>query len=246
MQAPVKSVIITLPTYNEADNIEALCREIFRLYPEIAILVIDDDSPDGTWQIVRDLQKEYAGLYLLHRQDQKGRGTAGRDGFLKAVELGAQHVIEMDADFSHHPAQISSLLEKADDKTVVIGSRLIKGGAEAGRKKSRRWITLAANWYIRRVLKLTIKDCTSGFRVFPRNILEKIDFASFRSTGPEIVQEMLYHCVNAGASFKEVPILFKERAAGHSTFNSRIMLRSLIFIIYLRFFYKITALKKKE
>ncbi len=244
MQDPYEGVVVTLPTYNEAENIEKICRELFDRYSGVRIVVIDDDSPDGTWKIVKDLQETCKGLYVIRRRE-KGRGTAGRDGFLKALQLHASYVVEMDADFSHHPRYLGCLLQKADENTVVIGSRLVKGGGETGRNFFRKYITLAANWYIRLLLGISVRDCTSGYRVFPRRILEKIHLSSLQAIGPEIVQEMLYRCRKANACFEEVPILFEERAAGSSTFNIKILLRSLLFVFYLRFFYRFSVNKKK-
>lgn len=235
MQDPLKNVMVTLPTYNESENIEKICLTVFERYPGIKIVVIDDNSPDRTWEIVEKLKKNWPNLFLIRRLDQKGRGTAGRDGFLFALQEGAQFIIEMDADFSHNPRYIAEMLNVAAEDKVVIGSRLVPGGGEVGRNPVRRWITLMANWYIRIVLGLKIRDCTSGYRMFPRNILKKIDLESLSSTGPEIVQEILYRCRIVGAEFCEIPILFEERAAGTSTFNVKIMIRSLFFVLSLRF-----------
>lgn len=228
-------VVITLPTYNESGNILPLIHKLRQLYPAFMILVIDDDSPDKTWQIVQEEMKQDSKLFLLHRCHEKGRGTAGRDGFLKALELQADYVVEMDADFSHNPIYIQNFLDAADQETVVIGSRLVKEGAETGRFFLRKWITFLANAYIRILLGIPVRDCTSGFRLFPKNLLENCGLENLRCTGPEIVQEMLFRCRKAGGNFLEVPILFEERYAGESTFNWKIMVRSLLFMISLRF-----------
>lgn len=223
-----------LPTYNEAQNITALIEEILALGPEYEALVVDDNSPDGTWRIVKDMAAANARVHLLHRITDKGRGTAGAAGLRKAVDLGADRVIEMDADFSHHPRFIPALIAASDNADVVIGSRLVNGGGEQGRSPVRTMITLGANLYIRLVLGLQIRDCTSGFRVFRSDALKKMHLEKMRSRGPAIVQELLLAARRAGCTFAEVPILFEERRAGDSTFNVKIMLAGLWSVIRFR------------
>jgi len=228
-------VFVTVPTWKESANIKALIGEIRSGYPDLHILVIDDDSPDRTWEIVEKLSMNDDHVHLLHRKGPRGRGTAGRDGFLMAMEMGADYVIEMDADFSHDPVYIRQFLEHLNPNTVLIGSRLIKGGKEEGRSPLRTVITLLSNCYIRLILGLKVRDCTSGYRLFPSEILRKIPLGTLSCKGPEIVQELLYHAAEAGANFMEIPIIFRDRRAGVSSFNWKIMLRSLWFILALRF-----------
>lgn len=222
-------VIALLPTYNEAENIRTLIPALLEIGDYMEALVVDDDSPDGTWRVALELEKQFPGrVHLLHRKTERGRGSAGLAGFAEAVRLGADLVVEMDADWSHHPRHIPAMLEKTQEADVVIGSRLIPGGGERGRNWARRWITLGANWYLRTLLHLSPQDCTSGFRVFRREILSAIRFDRLDSNGPAIVQEMLLCCRAAGARFAESPILFEERRAGTSTFNRKIMLQGLL------------------
>ncbi len=239
MKLQDKKFFVVIPTYNEADNIKFLIENLLTLYPFLHILVVDDNSPDGTYKIVKEIANEKKNVHLLHRLKEKGRGTAGRDGFIKALELGADYIIEMDADFSHDPIYIEKFIENAAEDTVIIGSRLIKGGKEIGRNIIRTIITFFANLYIRVLLNLPVKDCTSGYRLFPSKILKRIPLGKFKSKGPEIVQELLYHCKKQKARFLEIPIVFRDRRAGKSTFNLKIMFRSLWFVFYLRFFYKL-------
>lgn len=222
-------VLATVPTYNESANIARLVPALLALRPDLEVLVIDDDSPDGTWQIVERLAAADPRVHLMHRTRERGRGTAGRDGFRWAAQRGAEFVVEMDADFSHHPRFIPALLAPAErgEADVVVGSRLVAGGGEVGRPWSRRLITRLANLYIRLMLRLPVRDCTSGFRVFRGELLRGIAWDDVRSTGPEIVQEVLMLARARGARMVEVPILFEERAAGQSTFNWKIALRSL-------------------
>ncbi len=229
-------VLATLPTFNEAENIRPLIEELLAIAPDFEVLVIDDDSPDGTWRVVEEMAAQEPRVHLLRRTHERGRGTAGRDGFRWAADSGAELVVEMDADFSHPPRFIPSMLDAAENGTdVVVGSRLIRGGGEVGRGLSRRAITVLANLYIRLILWLPIRDCTTGFRVFSGSLLQRIPWDRIRSTGPEIVQEVLMFARARGARFKEVPILFEERASGQSTFTARIALRSLWSVLRLRF-----------
>jgi dolichol-phosphate mannosyltransferase len=230
-------VLATVPTYNESGNIARLVSELLALRPDLEVLVIDDDSPDGTWRIVETMAAENPRVHLLHRTHERGRGTAGRDGFRWAVEQGAELVVEMDADFSHHPRFIPALLAPAErgEADVVVGSRLVAGGGEAGRGWRRRLITHLANLYIRLILWLPVRDCTTGFRVFRGDLLAKIPWDTVQSRGPEIVQEVLLLARARGARMVEVPILFEERAAGQSTFNAKIALRSLWAVLRFRF-----------
>ncbi len=219
--------IAVLPTWNEADNILPLIDELLLVSRHLEVLVVDDNSPDGTWRIVAERATTDKRVHLLHRTTERGRGSAGIAGFRRALDLGADLVVEMDADWSHHPRFLRSLVRASRKADVVIGSRLVRGGGERGRNPARTAITLAANLYLRLLLRLPVRDCTSGYRVFRRAILERFDWDALRSTGPAIVQEMLVTARAAGARFAEVPILFEERRAGTSTFNSKIMLAGL-------------------
>jgi len=230
-------IVVTLPTYNEAENIGPLIEELLALGDEFEVLVIDDDSPDRTWEIVWKLSKTEPRVHLIRRIGERGRGTAGLVGFKWARDEGADAVVEMDADFSHQPRFIPALLEpiRRGEANIVIGSRLVPGGGETGRSPIRTVITLLANAYIRLILGLPIRDCTSGFRVFDRQALERLPWEKMRCRGPEIVQEVLHEARKAGLKMVERPIIFEERRAGQSTFNVKIMLRSLLYMIRLRF-----------
>ena len=193
-------IVALLPTYNEAENIAPLIGEILALGPEYEVLVVDDDSPDGTWRIVGDTAARDPRVHLMHRTSERGRGSAGIAGFQWARDNGADAVIEMDADFSHHPRFIPMLAEpvRAGTADIVIGSRLVEGGAEQGRHAARKAITLGANAYIRLVLGLPIRDCTSGFRAFSRRALDAIPWEKMTARGPEIVQEVLHQARRNG------------------------------------------------
>lgn len=226
---------MTLPTYNEAENIKDLIDDLLSLRPDMSVVVIDDDSPDGTHQIVREMMKSDNRIHLIHRTKERGRGTAGAEGFQYALEHGADLIVEMDADYSHHPRFIPSMLNAAQEADVVIGSRLVKGGGETGRSFIRTVITHAANFYIRTVLGLKVRDCTSGYRVFTGKALSAIDPDSLTSDGPAIVQEVLMRCRQKNLPIKEVPITFEERRAGESTFNLKIMWAGIVSTLKFRF-----------
>ncbi|MDP8225535.1 MAG: polyprenol monophosphomannose synthase [Candidatus Lernaella stagnicola] len=207
--------IVTLPTYNEAENIEDLIRELRALDAEV--LVADDNSPDGTWKLVEALAATDEGVRLLRRMEKKGRGYAGAEAFTAALEWGADRVIEMDADFSHHPKFIPDLLaalEKGAD--IVVGSRLVPGGQDVGRGRLREGLTKFSAWYARTILGLPIRDCNSGYRAYTRRALEAIAPATLVSAGPSIVHEVFGRAKRAGLRVVEVPIVFVDRERGES------------------------------
>jgi dolichol-phosphate mannosyltransferase len=227
-----------IPTYNEALNIEPLLREILRQGPNIGAVVVDDNSPDGTAAIVKRLREEDPRVHLILRMNERGRGTAGVAGFKYAVAQGVDFIIEMDADFSHQPSYISSFLSQMDDCDLLIGSRLVEGGGEKGRHFLRKMITRSANAYIRLILGLPVRDCTSGYRVFRRGVLEAIELDQLMAAGPPIVEEVLYKAYRRGFRIKEVPYILEERKAGESTFNRRIMLNALMMMPKIRWKYR--------
>ena len=227
-----------MPTYNESLNVLPLSRELLALGPQFEVLVIDDDSPDGTWKLVGEAARSEPRLHLLHRTTERGRGSAGRDGFVKALEMGADAVIEMDADFSHQPKFVPALLARLDEPGrevgLVLGSRTISGGSDAERSMLRRWITALANTYIRIVLGVPVKDCNSGFRCWRRSTLEKIRVGEAFSRGPAIVQELLFKTARAKIAVAEVPIDFIERKLGESTLTFRILIKGYTTVLQLR------------
>ena len=227
-----------VPTYNEALNIEQLLREILSQGPDVGAVVVDDNSPDGTAAIVERLRREDPRVHLILRKEARGRGTAGIVGFRYAMQLGTPFIIEMDADFSHQPFYLSSFLKQMDDCDLLIASRLVPGGGERGRHLLRRWITRLANFYIRLVLGLPVRDCTSGYRIFRREVLEAIDLEQIMSKGPSVVEEVLYKAYRRGFRIKEVPYVLEERKAGESTFNRKIMLDALRMMPVIRWRYR--------
>ena len=225
---------VTIPTFNESKNIETLIREIRRQGPAIGIVVADDDSPDGTWRIVEEISKKDSNVHLLRRTSNKGRGSAGVDAFRFALQQQADVVIEMDADFSHDPKHIPQFLEKIGECDLVIGSRAVSEGQDLRKSQLRKWITHFSTLYTRSILGLPVKDCNSGYRCFRRKVLEAVDLDTIRSTGPAIVQELLYKAFLHGFSICEIPIVFIEREAGESKLNMGRLLQGFLMILKLK------------
>lgn len=223
-----------IPTFNESQNIKALIEEVLKQEKEIEVLVVDDFSPDGTWKIVREMERKNPRVHLLLRKENKGRGFAGIAGFKWAIEKAYDPIIEMDADFSHQPKYISEFLKAVKEADVVLGSRFVKGGKDIGRGKFRENITKFANSYIRFVLGLKLRDCTSGYRCFRKNVLEKIDLNRMVSTGPAIVQEILYTVYLEGFKIKEIPIEFVDRRQGETKLNWKALVKGFNMVLRLR------------
>lgn len=224
-------VAIVIPTYNEKENIEELLERILTLAIawEPALVIIDDDSPDGTGNIVASLAQKDRRLHPLIRKGERGRGTAGIEGFKLALGLNPEYVIEMDADFSHRPEEIPRLLDQTPDWDIVIGSRFVPGGKDIDRNLLRKLITSLVRLFLRHYLKIPVKDISSGFRCFNRNVLETINLDSLTSQGPSIIQEVLYKAFHAGFKIKEVPITFENRKRGKTKLNLPILVDTLIF-----------------
>lgn len=216
--------VVMIPTYNEAGNIEPLIDELLLLpLEEIEILVVDDDSPDGTGKIVARRAENDFRVRLLSRTDRRGRGRAGRAGFQMALAGRADYVVEMDGDGSHGPADLPRLLEPIGrgEAEVVIGSRFVPGGGVEGREWFRDLVSSLARCYLRLVIGTEVHDPTSGYRVFTREALEAINPGSLQAVDPFIVAEVLYRCRQKGLRIAEVPITFRPRRGGVSKLRPR-------------------------
>jgi dolichol-phosphate mannosyltransferase len=224
--------IVVVPTYNEKENIANLIKEILKV-KDVDVLVVDDNSPDGTWKIVKGMADKRVNLLL--RTKNRGRGLAGIAGFKYAVENKYDYIIEMDADFSHDPKYIPDFLEKIKECDVVLGSRAVKGGKQVGRPLLRRLITRLANLYIRILLGLKVNDCNSGYRCFKRKVLESINLDTMISRGPSIVQEVLYKVRLKGFKIREIPIVFTEREEGSSKLGPYLLWKGYVMVLKLRF-----------
>lgn len=227
--------VVFVPTYNEAENLERLAGEVRRMLPDAEILVVDDRSPDGTGEVADRLAAADRRIHVLHREPPKGRGVAGRDGYLEALRLGAEAVIEMDADFSHDPALLPRFLEEiGKGADLVLASRFVAGGSDRDRSILRRAITVLANAYIRLVLGVPLGDCNSGYRAFRRSALEAVRPGTLVSRGPSIVQEVLFRAHRAGARIVEIPLEFVDRKVGDSKLSLRLLFDGYVMILRLR------------
>jgi dolichol-phosphate mannosyltransferase len=227
--------VVVIPTYNERDNVGPLLADLLALPLPLQLLVVDDDSPDGTATVVRALAADNPRVHLLLRREERGRGSAGIAGFKEALAMGAAVVAEMDADFSHHPRHLPAMLEALRGCDVVLGSRFMPGGADLERGRLRQFLTRLAGIYVRTLLGIRIRDVSSGFRVFRRSVLEQVDLDRMVSTGPSVVLELLYKVVLAGFRVCEVPIVFADRRQGESKLNFGVLLQTLLMVLRLRF-----------
>jgi dolichol-phosphate mannosyltransferase len=240
MSAPsemsTSKVMVVIPTYNERENIVDLITEIFRLpIPQIEIVVVDDQSPDGTGEAVRGLSSSHQRLFLIEREAPAGYGLAGRDGFLFALQSGADFVIVMDGDFSHQPKHIPELIKAMADCDVAIGSRFVEGGSDSDRPGWRNWLTKAANFYARTLLGLPVADPNSGFRCFSRDALRMIHPESLRSPGPSNVHETLFRATQRNLRIREIPIEFIDRKRGTSKLNLSRLIAGVFCVLRLKF-----------
>ncbi len=227
--------VITLCTYNERENISRLIPEIRAALPQADLLVVDDNSPDGTSDVVRQLGEIDPQVHLLWRGGKEGLGAATLAGFLAAIERDYEFVLNMDADFSHHPRYLPALYAAMNEADVAIGSRYIPGGGITGWPFLRHFMSRGINIYSRWLLGLKSRDCSGAFRCYRVSKLREIDFSKFRSRGYAFQEEMLYRCARVGCRLVEVPIVFEDRIAGQSKINRMETVRALrdIFLLTL-------------
>jgi dolichol-phosphate mannosyltransferase len=215
---------LVLPTYNEADNLEPMCAAALANLPDSAqLLVVDDNSPDGTGQIADRLAAAEPRIEVLHRQDKEGLGAAYIAGFRRVLAAGAGYVLQMDSDFSHDPADLPRLLEAAQGADVAIGSRYVAGGGIENWSALRQAISRGGSAYARLVLGVSVRDLTGGFKCLRREVLEAIDLDAVDSRGYAFQVEMTYRALKAGFDIVEVPIVFHERRAGDSKMSGAIV-----------------------
>lgn len=220
--------IVVVPTYNEAENLPLLVPEVLAQDPSIEVLVVDDASPDGTGKLADDLGTRHPGrVHVLHREGVRGLGRAYRDGIARALELGADVVVQMDCDFSHPPATLRTMLEEIREHDVVLGSRYLKGITVVNWPIERILISWGANKYARVVTGLPISDITGGFRCMRRGVLEKIGLEKIRSDGYAFQIEVNYRLNKYGAKVKEIPFFFLDRERGESKLSLGIAVEAL-------------------
>ena len=231
---PYEKAVILIPTYNESDNVERMARTIFKSYPLVSLLIIDDGSPDGTGNIVKGLQKEYPNLHLLERSGKQGIGKAYIAGFGWALEKSYDYVFEMDCDFSHNPEDIPRLLEAATENDLVIGSRYIDGISIVNWPFKRLLLSYCASIYTRFITRIPLKDTTGGFKCFTRKALQALNFHKIISNGYSFQLEVNYKVWSKGLRIKEVPIIFYERRDGQSKMDKNIVFEAIFAVIFLR------------
>jgi dolichol-phosphate mannosyltransferase len=220
-------VVVVMPTYNEADNLAWMVGRIRAAEPDVDVLVVDDNSPDGTGKIADELATADDAVQVLHRAEKGGLGAAYKHGFQVALAAGYDVVGEMDADGSHQPEQLHLLLEALRDADLVIGSRWIPGGTVVNWPFRRELLSRGGNLYVRLLLGLSVRDATAGFRLFRRSALEAIDLASVESTGYVFQTDMATRCLRLGLRVREVPIEFIERVRGDSKMSGQVAVESL-------------------
>jgi dolichol-phosphate mannosyltransferase len=227
---------VVLPTYNEAENVEAMVGAVReRLAGSGRVLVVDDGSPDGTGEIADRLAAEHGDVQVLHRERKEGLGPAYIAGFKEALAGGAELVLEMDADFSHDPAYLAPMLEQArHGADLVLGSRYVPGGGVENWGTMRRAVSRGGCWYAQRVLGVPVRDLTGGFKCFRATALQAIDFATVRSQGYAFQVELTYRTLLRGLRVVEVPIVFHERREGQSKMSGRIALEAAWLVPALR------------
>jgi dolichol-phosphate mannosyltransferase len=234
-----EQVWVVIPTYNEAANIEGIVRaagaELDRVAPDAyRILIVDDNSPDGTGQIADRLSAAQPQVEVMHRAAKTGLGHAYLAGFARALSGGAELVIEMDADFSHDPRYLGPMLDAAKEADLVLGSRYVEGGGVEDWGLLRRLISRGGGFYARKILGVQIHDLTGGFKCIHRRVLETIQLETIRAEGYVFQIEVTYRALRAGFRVKEIPIVFRDRSVGSSKMSARIAAEAMWAVPFLR------------
>ncbi len=227
--------LVCLPTYNEAENVLPIVEGILEATPQVDVLVIDDNSPDGTGRIADEIASRQPRVHVLHRPGKEGLGKAYLAGFAWALAREYLLVLEMDADFSHDPKYLPLILEKAKEADLVLGSRNVPGGGTLNWGPGRKALSRGGSLYARTILGLPVRDLTGGFKCFRREVLEAIDLASVECSGYAFQIELTYRAVKKGFRVAEVPIVFVDRRVGESKMSQRIVLEAIRKVWSIRF-----------
>ena len=228
--------LVCIPTYNERDNLEPITRAVLAVDPRVDILVVDDNSPDGTGQLADALAAREPRIRVLHREQKQGLGRAYLHAFRQALGWGYTYILEMDADFSHDPRHLPMLLDTAmGGMDLVLGSRYVMGGGTVNWGVGRQLISQGGSLYARSILGVNVRDLTGGFKCFHRRVLESIDLEAVMSTGYAFQIELTYRTLKKGFRVKEVPIVFEDRRVGQSKMSRKIFLEALTTVWKLRF-----------
>lgn len=226
--------LVIIPTFNEKENIQKLIPELLEKYNSIDILVVDDNSPDGTGKLVEEMSVGNSRIKLIQRSGKLGLGTAYVEGFRYMISNGYEAVVQMDADFSHDPAEISNFLENIKTADIVIGSRYIKGVNVINWPMRRLLLSWFANQYTKIITGLPVKDATGGYKCIRRKVLESIDLSSVKSNGYSFQIEITYKAWKKGFSVLEIPIVFTDRTEGHSKMSKKIVREAVLMVWKLR------------
>lgn len=226
--------LVIIPTYNECENLPRLVPAILDVDPDLDLLIVDDNSPDGTGRLADGIADTDGRVHVLHRKSKLGLGTAYVLGFKYALAQGYDRVVEMDADFSHRPEDLRKLLVASSAADVVIGSRNVPGGRTIGWSWVRNVISKGGSLYARLLLGLPIRDCTGGFKCLSREALQRLDLEHLLSNGYAFQVEVNYACAEAGMRFAEVPITFNDRTAGRSKMSPAIAFEAAGLVLRLR------------
>tara|TARA_Y100000590_G_scaffold320930_1_gene363324 strand:- start:132 stop:845 length:714 start_codon:yes stop_codon:yes gene_type:complete len=227
-------ILIITPTYNESKNIVTLVEKVLKLDPRYSLLVVDDNSPDGTGKIVKELQKEYENLHIAERDKKTGLGTAYIHGFKWALKNDYDIIVQIDADLSHNPEDIPRLIKRLDDNDLVIGSRYTSGVSVVNWPIRRLLLSYYANLYSRLVTGMHIKDSTGGFKAWKSEVLEKVELDDIRSQGYSFQIEMNFRTWSKGFNIVEEPIIFIDRTIGESKMSGAIMNEAIWMVWVLR------------
>jgi len=222
-----RRALICLPTYNEIDNLRPMVEAVRAAVPAVEILVIDDNSPDGTGALADELAAADRQVHVLHRAGKEGLGKAYLAGFAWALARGYGLIMEMDCDFSHDPKYLPAMLAAAGQADLVLGSRYVAGGGTVNWGLGRKLISRGGSLYARTILGLSVRDLTGGFKCFRREVLEAIDLQSVECTGYAFQIELTYRASRKGFAVREIPIVFADRRVGHSKMSRRIVLEAI-------------------
>ncbi len=227
--------LIIIPTYNERENLSPLLKEIFSYALETDILIVDDNSPDGTGELADEIHQLNAQVNVLHRPGKHGLGTAYIEGFKYAIDHGYDAAFEMDADFSHDPRYLPDFLKAIENADVVIGSRYVQGGDTPNWSLLRRFISGGGNIFARFMLGIPVHDCTAGYRCYRREVLEHIDLDAIQSQGYAFQIELVYRVMKHGFKIVETPIVFMDRRVGKSKMSRKIVIEGFTYVLKARF-----------
>ena len=228
-----KKFLVITPTYNEKENIKEFIQSI--LATDLPVLFIDDNSPDGTSDLIKEYQAKESKIFLVERPEKLGLGSAYRTGFEWAINNNFENIIEMDADFSHSFDDLKNLINNYSDVSALIGSRYIDGGQTIGWEKSRLLLSIYANKFAKFMSRSSINDMTSGFRIINCKTLVDIEYETSKSNGYAFQIEILARILNVGSSVKEIPIIFHERRRGKSKLERKIIYEALLLVVSLGF-----------